>query len=196
MGVKQSNKAVVVSGMDEPHLRRELAGVVKRLTGNVALRQDLMQEALVHLWLIRARRPGQTQSWYLQSCRFRLQHYLSSGRSVDSTKRRGSLLRFEEYEEENEELVETSDSGNTVLNSVSAREIMGLLANHLTDREKDVLDCLADGLGAREIGRELSISHTMVIRHRRKIAALLHRFGVLKEDTLSNGNGFKVNGKR
>jgi len=36
-----------------------------------------------------------------------------------------------------------------------------------------VLDCLADGLGVREIGRRLEMSHTMVIRHRSKIASLL-----------------------
>ena len=49
---------------------------------------------------------------------------------------------------------------------------MSLLGPLLTPPEQAILDCLADGLGPREIGRKLKLSHTMVIRHRRKIAAL------------------------
>src|SRR5207245_505396 len=49
------------------------------------------------------------------------------------------------------------------------------LGEHLAPAERAVLHCLADGLGAREIGRELGISHSMAIKHRRKIAALLMR---------------------
>ena len=67
------------------------------------------------------------------------------------------------------------DSGASVFGWVSARDIMSLLSPHLQPQEKAVLECFADGLRVREIGRKLKISHTMVIRHRRKIASLLKR---------------------
>src|SRR5258706_3234670 len=78
--------------LDEPSMKDSLVRMTGSITPNFALRQDLVQEALIHLWLTETRRPGQTKSWYLQSSKFHLQHYLASGRSVDSRKRcRGSF---------------------------------------------------------------------------------------------------------
>src|SRR5690348_2046524 len=86
---------------EERAIRQALIRMIQGTTGNAALRDDLLQEALVHLWLIQTQRPGQTRSWYLQSCKFHLQHYLASGRSVDSAKRRsGQLLSSPASDEE------------------------------------------------------------------------------------------------
>jgi len=150
-----------------------LAQMSRRFTANVALRQDLLQEAMVHLWLTETRRPGQTRSWYLQSCRFHLHHYLNSGRSIDSAKRWRDQLPLDDNPSGIECATEPGDAGNSVLTSVSAREIVSLLAPLLSRQEQSVLAGLADGLGPRELGRRLKLSHAMVIRHRRKIAKLV-----------------------
>src|SRR4030095_15479947 len=71
----------------QPTVRKQLVGIVNPLTGDCCLREDLMQEAMIHLWKVEGERPGQTLSWYLQSCSFHLRHYLASGRSIDSSKR-------------------------------------------------------------------------------------------------------------
>src|SRR6059036_1879096 len=160
--------------VDEPNSREVLARLVQRITSNPVLWEDLLQEALIHLWMTEARRPGQTRSWYLQSCKYHLLHYLASGRSVDSGKRRGVQLQVPDCED-GQGFWDQIDSGNCVLNWVSARDIIALLSPQLSAQEKAVLDCFADGLGPREIGRKLSVSHTMVIKHRRKIAALFTR---------------------
>ena len=60
---------------------------------------------------------------------------------------------------------------DSVLSQVIARDIISLLSPHLRPGEHAVLYCLADGLGVREIGRKLEISHAMAIRHRSKIAS-------------------------
>src|SRR5260370_40330247 len=78
--------------IDEESIRECLLRMIRRITPNLALRDDLLQEALIHLWLTEARRPAQTRSWYLQSVKFHLLHYLASGRSVDSANRRGRQL--------------------------------------------------------------------------------------------------------
>src|SRR5512135_2354796 len=66
---------------------RSLRQIVSRCSMDPGTREDLMQECLVHLWLTGNENPGQTRSWYLQSCRFHAQHYLDLGRSLDSPKR-------------------------------------------------------------------------------------------------------------
>jgi DNA-directed RNA polymerase specialized sigma24 family protein len=160
------------------------------MTANSALREDLLQEALIHLWLAETRRPGQTKSWYLQSCKYHLLHYLASGRSVDSAKRRGGQLEVGHDSEERDVLLDLSDHGDSVFTWVSARDIISLLTPQLLPRERAVLGCFADGLGPREIGRKLRMSHTMVIKHRRKIASLFHRLEVPALPKLHlNGNG-------
>ena len=158
-----------------------LLQMVHGFTADASLRDDLMQEALIHLWLTETQRPGQTRSWYLQSCRFHLHHYLRNGRSVDSNKRREGRMVMATDAEDGEGFPEQVDSGNSVITSVSARELLDLLSKHLEPLERAVLKCLAEGLGMREIARELKMSHTMVIRHRRKIAALVNKLETVRE---------------
>ena len=193
-GVSSGNGLGSPGAGDEGALMRgALTRMIRRLTPNAALREDLLQEAMVHLWLTQTRRPDQTRSWYLQSCRFHLHHYLNSGRSIDSGKRWHDQLPLIDHSEEEETAAEPGDSGNSVVNSVSVREIMSLLSLELSRQEQAVLECLADGLGPREIGRKLSLSHTMVIRHRRKIAAVLTR---LELPTPNRELGSHTNGSR
>jgi RNA polymerase sigma factor (sigma-70 family) len=159
--------------VNEPGTRELLRRLVRTITANPVLWDDLFQEALIHLWRIEARRPGFTRSWYLQSCKFHLRHYLAAGRSIDSMKRREG--RVENETELEADAFELEDSGDSVLSCVCAREIISMLSQELLPPERAVLNCLADGLGPREIGRRLNISHTMVIKHRCKIASLLSR---------------------
>ena len=162
--------------VNDPSVVNSLKGLVTCLTWNPSLQQDLLQEALIHLWLIETRQSGQTPSWYLQSCRFYLQHYLSSGRSVDSAKRRGRQVELKDAPEADEtEEIRTGNAEDLVFSEVSARDLVGLLSQHLSNDERAVLDCLAQGLGPREIGRRLKMSHTMALRHRCKIAEVLSR---------------------
>ena len=154
-------------------VKEPLLRMIGRITPNFALRQDLLQEALIHLWLTEARRPGQTKSWYLQSSKFHLQHYLASGRSVDCPKRARCHSHFEEDSEHHGDFPELADPGESVVSQVIARDIISVLSSHLSPHENAVLECLADGQGLREIGRRLEMSHTMVIKHRSNIAALL-----------------------
>ena len=184
-----NNRAVM--DLDRPSMKDALLRMIGRITPNFALRQDLLQEALIHLWLRETRRPGQTRSWYLQSVKFHLQHCLSSGRSVDSIKRGRGHSHFEHDFEQTEELAELVDPGDSVVSQAGMRDIISLLSPHLCPHENAVLDCLADGLGVREIGRRLQTSHTMVIKHRSKIAALLVKFErpSLLNDQLHPSNG-------
>src|SRR5947209_16117297 len=129
--------------VNELSTRDLLVRMVRRLTANRALREDLLQEALVHLWITEIARAGQTQSWYLQSCKYHLLHYLASGRSVDSVKREGGRLQNDQESEDEEGLSEQGDSGDSVFNLVSARDIISLLSAQLVPREKAVLDCFA-----------------------------------------------------
>src|SRR5260370_12834903 len=151
--------------VDERATRDSLARMIRRLTANLALREDLLQEALVHIWLTEVGRPSQTKSWYLQSCKYHLLHYLASGRSVDSAKRRNNQLEFDRDAYDLDGIPDPDEADNSVFTWVSARDIISMLSCHLSPQEKGVLDCFAEGMGPREIGRKLRMSHTMVIKH-------------------------------
>jgi RNA polymerase sigma factor (sigma-70 family) len=156
----------------------QLGKIVVRLTSNPALREDLMQEALIHLWQVQEQNPGQTKNWYAQNCRFHLLHYLALGRSVDSPKRRASQIQPSDHDDDSGDLLDRFEGSDTVLQDVSARDILSSLSKWLSPREMSILQWLAEGLGAREIAKRLGISHPMVIKHRRKIAALAEKLSI------------------
>jgi DNA-directed RNA polymerase specialized sigma24 family protein len=158
---------------NKPSCLAKLLRIIRTVTSDLTLGDDLYQEAMIHLWLTEKRRPGQTESWYLKSCKFRLRHYLASGRSVDSRKRRIGQLNCEIGVYGADEFPAPVDPGDPVFGLVSTRDLMSVLSCHLLPVEKAVLGYLADGLGVREIGRRMDISHTMVRRHRTAIARLL-----------------------
>src|SRR3989442_13278061 len=112
--------------VDESSTRESLVRVIRRMTANDTLREDLLQEALIHLWITEIGRPGQTRSWYLQSCKYHLLHYLAAGRSVDSAKRRGGQLQFSDDVECPDAGVNDGDDCDSVLAEVSARAIIAV----------------------------------------------------------------------
>jgi DNA-directed RNA polymerase specialized sigma24 family protein len=163
--------------IDDVRTRELLSRIVYRLSSDPSIRDDLMQEALVHLWLLEERRPGQRQSWYLQSCKFHLQNFLVAGRSVDSPKRRAGKIAYSDGGGESL-FAADADNDNAVFGQVSARDILSLLCGRLTPFEQSILTHLAEGLGAREIAERMDVTHPTVIKYRRKIASLAIRLGI------------------
>jgi DNA-directed RNA polymerase specialized sigma24 family protein len=72
---------------EQTEIYRCLSGIVHTLTSNAHLRDDLLQEALLHVHRFREDFPDQTLSWYLRRCRLKLLDFLGQGSSVDSLKR-------------------------------------------------------------------------------------------------------------
>jgi DNA-directed RNA polymerase specialized sigma24 family protein len=164
--------------IDDERTRKLLYRIVCLLTSDTELREDLIQEAMVHLWLLEERRPGQSRSWYLQNCKFRLQNYIAAGKSVDSLKRRNGRLSSLGDCDEIGEFAGQQNHDEALFAQLSARDIVSLLSSRLTEFEQSVLHHLAEGLRAREIATQLKVSHPTVIKHRRKIAAVAIKLGI------------------
>src|ERR1041385_4868343 len=103
-----------------------------------------MQEALIHLWQAERDRPGQSTSWYLQGCRFRLRHYLAAGKSVDSAKRRGSQMITFGDDQESTEFFEELHAASHEFDEACTRDLLFALSLSLRPRERAVLACLAE----------------------------------------------------
>jgi RNA polymerase sigma factor (sigma-70 family) len=158
---------------EQRNTRGLLRGLVRRLTTERALDEDLIQEALIHLWLREKERPGQSQSWYIQSCRLHLQNFLRKGRSVDhGNRRRGAGPPIEPHEDHE------ARADDTLLSLIYARDLVAALWKWLTPVERQIFSLGHDGLSLREIGEQLNLSHTSVIRGRQNIAALASRLGL------------------
>lgn len=164
--------------IDQKETRELVRRIVVKVSADAALYDDLTQEAIIHLWLREKQCPGQTQSWYFQSCRFFLQNYLRAGRSVDSTRRQKTLRPLAEATEHPDASDDESASGRSVRALVSAKEAADLLTRWLTRPECRVLDLLEQGYSVREIAAKLDISHTTVVRCRKRIAALASKLGI------------------
>jgi hypothetical protein len=77
-----------------------LVGIVHQLTHDQVLQKDLMQEALLHLWQMQPRRPGEKLSWYQQNCKDFLRNLLrnlaESGSGLKNQTADAPILSFED----------------------------------------------------------------------------------------------------
>ena len=162
--------------VDTPGIRTRLHRLVDGLA-TPSLHEELVQEAMVHLWHAEERFPGKSDAWYLQSCRFHLQNLVRQGRSVDSFKRLRSQVLSQEQTAGGIplELVEPNAS---IWEEVTVNDVMAELCQWLAPPEQKTLHFLMDGLSAREAAQHLNISHTLVNRHRAQIAALAQKLGL------------------
>jgi DNA-directed RNA polymerase specialized sigma24 family protein len=162
----------------EDATRRTIRGIVSRLTMDKTLREDLAQEAFIHLWQLELERPGQTRSWYLQNCKYAVLNVLKAGRSVDALKRSAKKISLVADEELAGEFQHDWTVDETPVDWASARDIFHQIDARLGESERIVLDCLALGMGSRETASHIGTSHPTVIRRRGKIVATAKRLGI------------------
>ena len=164
--------------VDQGHIRELLASVIQRVTINRLAQEDLMQEALIHLWRQELQHPGQSQSWYIQNCRFFLLNLLTKDRSLDSFKRWQARCLLDPQLELNDDSADVLGSDETLFASVCAHDILDLLLRRIKPLDQLILRYLADGFTTYEIAQRLDISHQAVSKHRRSIAALANQLGI------------------
>jgi len=171
---------------ENPENCSTLLRVVATVTSDRCIQEDLLQEAVIHLWQLKNRRPGQSASWYFKSCQLHLLNLLRKGRSIDSLKHRKRRVRlFDSAADDSSEsadlneLVGHSDDEESVFAQVSAHDILTSLYQWLDSPDRLILDHLADGLSAREIASRLQLSHTSVIKRQRKIASVAVSLGLV-----------------
>ena len=173
--------------VEEPRVARLLKGMVRRMTVDVVLREDLYQEALIRLWTEEKRNPTQTLSWYIQNCHYHLQNSLKRGRSVDSPKRRSQSTEWaapepapDEYAMTGNEFPEPGSDGvqADMFSDVCAHDAVSELQDHLSLHQCQILGFFLDGSGVREVARELGVSHVSVLKHRQRIACIAARLGI------------------
>jgi len=162
---------------DADETQHEIAQVVDCFTHDPDLRRDLLQEALLHFWQKESELPGQTLSYYLQGCHFRLLDYLRHGRSLDSPTR--SHLRAELDEENDEEgpLPAELTLHENAFDSTANRDLLQAIAEQVDEVNRRILLLAERGAGVREISRELSISHPAVVKRFRTIRITARRLG-------------------
>lgn len=159
--------------IDAPETRRSLERMVACLTSQRLWQEDLVQEAVIHLWQEEQRHPHQSQAWYLRSCWFHVRNRMRKGRSVDSPRRRnGHVVSLDDLDESSDALRDATTNGS-VLESVVLRDLLSALSEGLTSLEREILACVLNGLSTRETARRLHLSHTCVATKRRQIAARL-----------------------
>lgn len=154
--------------VQDERFREVLRKMIGTVSHNPCVQEDLLQEALLHLWKIETDKPDRTQSWYVQSCWFHLQHWLAAGRSVDSPKRCFGENRMLIGDVE---LPDYHTNGES-FERVSFQDLVATLGQSLHPGELAVLRGLAKGMDLREICLAAGLSYPTALKYRRRIACL------------------------
>ncbi len=164
--------------LEQPEVRQRLSELVRSLTTDADLWEDLLQEAAIHLWRMALEHPGQTASWYLQSCRFHLLDLLKSGRSVHAPRHHNCLCDISGQSDATESEEDWLKAGEDLFGSVSARDILHELLLLLEPSDQSILRELTDGQGVRETARRLGVAYHAVREARRRIAGVARQLGI------------------
>ncbi|MFC1632345.1 helix-turn-helix transcriptional regulator [Candidatus Omnitrophota bacterium] len=160
--------------MDYQALRQKLAPVLKaiaiRLSGQSAFidQDDLYQEMSIYLWEKYGSGvpAGINDSYIVNGCKYHILNYLRKNR--DNV----HLLRLDQAG--NEEQLNLADilpqPGESMHRQLDKRLTFEEIRNNgFSQREKQILVYLAQGLTVREVGRKLGISHVMVVKHKKSL---------------------------
>jgi len=164
--------------VDDALVHESLQQIVAVSTRDWVLHPDLMQECLIHLWRLESQKPGHTKSWYLQNCRFHVQHWLASGRSVDSLKRNSADKRIPIGGNDDEPVLQEYHANGDLFEGVSFQDVVSTVGRQLKPRERRVLDGLANGMVLREIASQLRLSYPTALKCRRAIARVITKLGI------------------
>ena len=164
--------------IDMPAVRKALLRMVITLEENFHDREDLLQEALVCFLSREQQYPGQRRRWYLQSVNSYLHHLRTSGRSLDSPKRRGAQASFPDDCDEWDNWRDSLGSDEGFLSGVVARDLFSLLADKLRPTDQLILRGMLEGLRISEIADTLHVPRGFVDRHRLRIAKMAAKLGI------------------
>ena len=163
---------------DEPAVRKALLQIVIALEDNFHAREDLLQEALLHFWSRERQCPGRPLGWYVQGVKFHLQNLRTSGRSLDSPKRRRAQAAFADNCDGWDELRDSFDLDEGIMSAVHAHDIFSVLVDRLKPIDQSILVALVEGVEFGDIAEVLHVSYMFVIRHRRGIAKEAIKLGI------------------
>ena len=155
---------------DEPTVRKALFQIVITLEENFHAREDLLQEALLYFWSSERQCPGRPLWWYVQGAKFHLQNLRTSGRSLDSPKRRGAQAAFADNRDGWDERRDSFDLDEGIMSAVHAHDIFAVSVERLMPIDQTILVELAEGVDLRDIAKKLHLSYKFVTRHRHGIA--------------------------
>ncbi len=149
----------------------KLKGITYRLNGHFSFmsHDDLYQEALLHLWMdFQGNKfADKTDSYILQGCYFHLKNYI---RKVQDKAR---LTSLEELSQEEGVRLEERLAEDNPIDCFCYLDSKILVENintgRSTEREKQVLSLLGQGLTVREIGKRIGVSHVRVIKLKNRI---------------------------
>jgi DNA-directed RNA polymerase specialized sigma24 family protein len=153
--------------VERPEIQDALRRLVQARCNDPDLQEDIVQEVQLCLWRAEVTTPGKTLSWYLERCRFCIQHFFKKGRSVDSLKRSDSACSLNEFDE-----LELPAAGD-LWEEICARDEREQLAWRLDPQEQQTLQLRWEELSEREIAQQEHVRPATVIdrcRHIRTIA--------------------------
>lgn len=171
--------------MEFEFMVRRLSPVLKRITRRLNGHHsyfdedDLYQEALMHLWSAYGNGviEDKTDSYILQGCYYHLKNHLRKVRE------NVVFISLNEPAGEDgtpwEEMIPSGESSAFTILEGKLR-LQAVSEACVSERDREVVGLLMDGMSAREIGARLGISHVMVLKIKNRVRDRYLRFAMGK----------------
>jgi len=172
--------------MDFETLFKEISPKLKRIARNhnghgfFIGEEDLYQEMCIHLWNnFKGGLPdGLNEAYVVKSCEFHILNYLRKNNT------KAIIVSLEKpINDDGYTLGDILPDGGESLDKCIDRNLtMDKISNNgLTKKEKVVFLLLLAGYTVREIGKEMGISHVMVVKRKKKIIEKCQKIMVTKK---------------
>jgi len=157
------------------NIQEKLKAIASTLSGNRTDPEDLMQEMMIHLWQTETKKPGMTDSWYLQSCKFHARDCVRKGKSVDvKTRPDITIVPWENRDEQSGNSFEPVDP-HDFRSQLMVNDLADYVTRKLDGDMKIVFQGIQNEMNLSDISRSMSVCHQKISYSKKKIAQIVRK---------------------
>ena len=135
-------------------VQSKLKAIARDLGNEKSDSEDLMQEMMIHLWKVEQDRPGMTESWYLQNCKFFARDLVCKGTSIDTRRRTEVMLISKDGPDQQKIVLSKPVEQYDFRSELIVKELIARIMGKLGEAQRRVFRALLTGMTLTEIGKK------------------------------------------
>ena len=127
------------------------------------------------MWKVEQDRPGMTESWYVQNCKFYARDLVRKGTSIDTRRRTEVMLVSKDDPDQQKMVLSKPVEPYDFRSELIVKDLIARIMGKLGQAQRRILRALLTGMTLTEIGKIMHFSHQRISYGKKRIAEIALR---------------------